>query len=178
MHLVRRADDPSSAPLREPRVRVVRAAAEGGMVGALADWFAVTALFRHPMGVPVPHTALIPRKKDQLGAALKDFVQENAEVAFHFVADWLSKPDTKEVSDVPPGEGRIVEVDGKKVAVYREESGGVHALSPVCTHLGCQVNWKTAERSWDCPCHGGRFSPTGEVLNGPPIKCLESKKIR
>ena len=55
----------------------VRAAAEGGMVGALADWFAVTALFRHPMGVPVPHTALIPRKKDQLGAALTEFVQEN-----------------------------------------------------------------------------------------------------
>ena len=55
----------------------VRAAAEGGMVGALADWFAVTALFRHPMGIPVPHTALIPRKKDQLGAALTEFVQEN-----------------------------------------------------------------------------------------------------
>ncbi|SJN22402.1 Possible membrane protein [Micrococcus lylae] len=60
-----------------PWLSFVRAAAEGGMVGALADWFAVTALFRHPMGVPVPHTALIPRKKDQLGAALKDFVQEN-----------------------------------------------------------------------------------------------------
>lgn len=60
-----------------PWLSYVRAAAEGGMVGALADWFAVTALFRHPLGVPVPHTALIPRKKDQLGAALKDFVQEN-----------------------------------------------------------------------------------------------------
>lgn len=62
---------------QHPWLSYVRAAAEGGMVGALADWFAVTALFRHPMGVPVPHTALIPRKKDQLGAALKDFVQEN-----------------------------------------------------------------------------------------------------
>jgi len=66
-------------PLQEvhPAWGFVRAAAEGGMVGALADWFAVTALFRHPAGIPVPHTALIPRKKDQLGAALKDFVQEN-----------------------------------------------------------------------------------------------------
>ncbi|WIK81944.1 MULTISPECIES: DUF445 domain-containing protein [Micrococcus] len=62
---------------QHPWLSYVRAAAEGGMVGALADWFAVTALFRHPMGVPVPHTALIPRKKDQLGSALKDFVQEN-----------------------------------------------------------------------------------------------------
>jgi len=66
-------------PLQEvhPAWGFVRAAAEGGMVGALADWFAVTALFRHPAGIPVPHTALIPRKKDQLGAALREFVQEN-----------------------------------------------------------------------------------------------------
>lgn len=55
----------------------VRAAAEAGMVGGLADWFAVTALFRHPMGIPIPHTALIPAKKDQLGASLGDFVRRN-----------------------------------------------------------------------------------------------------
>lgn len=60
-----------------PWLSYVRAAAEGGMVGALADWFAVTALFRHPMGVPIPHTAIIPRKKDQLGAALGTFFQQN-----------------------------------------------------------------------------------------------------
>ncbi|MEV5240508.1 DUF445 domain-containing protein [Streptomyces cinnamoneus] len=55
----------------------VAAAAEAGMVGALADWFAVTALFRHPMGLPIPHTAIIPTKKDQLGQSLGDFVGEN-----------------------------------------------------------------------------------------------------
>lgn len=52
----------------------VAAAAEAGMVGALADWFAVTALFRHPLGLPIPHTAIIPNKKDQLGASLGSFV--------------------------------------------------------------------------------------------------------
>ena len=55
----------------------VQAAAEASMVGGLADWFAVTALFRHPMGIPIPHTAIIPRKKDQLGAALGGFVQQH-----------------------------------------------------------------------------------------------------
>lgn len=55
----------------------IRAAAEAGMVGGLADWFAVTALFRHPLGIPIPHTALIPTKKDQLGASLAEFVQSN-----------------------------------------------------------------------------------------------------
>jgi uncharacterized membrane-anchored protein YjiN (DUF445 family) len=58
-------------------VGYVRATAEASMVGALADWFAVTALFRHPMGLPIPHTAVIPRKKDQIGASLGTFVQEN-----------------------------------------------------------------------------------------------------
>lgn len=60
-----------------PWVGYVRAAAEAGMVGALADWFAVTALFKHPLGIPIPHTAIIKRKKDQLGEGLGDFVREN-----------------------------------------------------------------------------------------------------
>jgi uncharacterized membrane-anchored protein YjiN (DUF445 family) len=58
-------------------VGYVRAASEAGMVGAIADWFAVTALFRHPLGLPIPHTAIIPRKKDQLGASLGEFVGVN-----------------------------------------------------------------------------------------------------
>ena len=55
----------------------VRAAAEGGMVGALADWFAVTALFRHPLGIPIPHTAIIPTRKDEIGRTLGEFVETN-----------------------------------------------------------------------------------------------------
>ncbi|MBN9635267.1 MAG: DUF445 family protein, partial [Actinobacteria bacterium] len=87
-----------------PWVGYVRAAAEAGMVGALADWFAVTALFRHPLGIPIPHTAIIPRKKDQLGEGLGTFVRENfmspdvvetklrdAQVASR-LGKWLSEP--------------------------------------------------------------------------------------
>jgi uncharacterized membrane-anchored protein YjiN (DUF445 family) len=55
----------------------VRAAAEGGMVGALADWFAVTALFRHPLGIPIPHTAIIPKRKDEIGRSLGEFIETN-----------------------------------------------------------------------------------------------------
>nr|WP_256860157.1 DUF445 domain-containing protein [Arthrobacter sp. 49Tsu3.1M3] len=60
-----------------PALEYVRAAAEGGMVGALADWFAVTALFKYPMGIKIPHTAIIPRRKDQIGASLGEFVETN-----------------------------------------------------------------------------------------------------
>ncbi|WP_345803316.1 DUF445 domain-containing protein [Microbacterium sp. AZCO] len=60
-----------------PALAYVRAAAEGGMVGALADWFAVTALFRHPLGIPIPHTAIIPNRKDEIGRTLGEFVETN-----------------------------------------------------------------------------------------------------
>lgn len=60
-----------------PWLQYVRAAGEGGMVGALADWFAVTALFKHPMGLKIPHTAIIPRRKDAIGASLGEFVGTN-----------------------------------------------------------------------------------------------------
>src|SRR5690242_9810501 len=55
----------------------VNAGAEASMVGAMADWFAVTALFRHPLGLPIPHTALVPKRKDDFGKSLEDFVAEN-----------------------------------------------------------------------------------------------------
>src|SRR4029078_1580524 len=62
---------------RYPWVGFVRAFAEAAMVGALADWFAVTALFRHPLGLPIPHTAIIPRRKDSIGASIGRFVEDN-----------------------------------------------------------------------------------------------------
>jgi uncharacterized membrane-anchored protein YjiN (DUF445 family) len=62
---------------QSPWLGFVRAMAEAAMVGAIADWFAVTALFRHPLGLPIPHTAIIPRRKDSIGASIGRFVQEN-----------------------------------------------------------------------------------------------------
>jgi uncharacterized membrane-anchored protein YjiN (DUF445 family) len=73
-----------------PWVGYVAAMAEASMVGALADWFAVTALFRHPLGLPIPHTAIIPRKKDALGENLGDFVGDNF-LAEEVVADKLRR---------------------------------------------------------------------------------------
>lgn len=75
---------------RLPWLSYVRAAAEGGMVGALADWFAVTALFRHPLGLPIPHTAIIPNRKDEIGRTLGEFVETNF-LAGPVVRDKLSR---------------------------------------------------------------------------------------
>ena len=54
-----------------------------------------------------------------------------------------------------------------KLAVYRDADGRAHALSAVCPHLGCLVQWNDAEKTWDCPCHGSRFDKRGKVVNGP-----------
>jgi Rieske Fe-S protein len=67
----------------------------------------------------------------------------------------------------------VVEVEGRAVAAYRNEKGKLVTLSPVCTHLGCRVHWNRTDRTWECPCHGSRFQPTGEVIAGPAERPLE-----
>ncbi|MFA5575676.1 MAG: FAD-dependent oxidoreductase [Tissierellaceae bacterium] len=79
-------------------------------------------------------------------------------------------------TDVKKGEGKIIEVDGKKVGAYRDEGGGLHFVNPICAHMGCQVNWNPAERSWDCPCHGSRYDIDGNVINGPAVNPLSFQK--
>jgi nucleotide-binding universal stress UspA family protein/nitrite reductase/ring-hydroxylating ferredoxin subunit len=76
------------------------------------------------------------------------------------------------LSEIERGEGGIVETGDHKVAVYRDEQGDVTALSARCTHMGCTVKWNAAEKTWDCPCHGSRFAPTGAVVNGPAERPL------
>ncbi|MBD2295624.1 FAD-dependent oxidoreductase [Anabaena sphaerica FACHB-251] len=98
-------------------------------------------------------------------------IKQNLEVGAHWVGDRL-KGLNKSLSDVAIGEGKLVTVDGEKVAAYRDEKGEIHAVSAVCSHLGCVVAWNSAEKSWDCPCHGSRFSCNGEVLHGPTVKDL------
>jgi Rieske Fe-S protein len=81
------------------------------------------------------------------------------------------------VAQLPRGEGCILKADGKKLAVYRDDDGAVHAVSAICTHQGCQVAFNPVERSWDCPCHGSRFGIDGRVLDGPAKKPLEKHDL-
>ena len=99
------------------------------------------------------------------------FVKENANVGFHFFADRLTKRSSAE--DLGPGEGAVVGSGLGQRAVYRGEDGELVELSARCTHLGCIVNFNSAERTWDCPCHGSRFALDGEVIEGPAVDGLE-----
>jgi Rieske Fe-S protein len=108
-------------------------------------------------------------------ASGKAVLSENLNVAKHFVADRFKGETIDSLQEIPAGEGRLVWYGGQQLAVFREPNGQMHTLSPVCTHLGCHVQWNEAEQTWDCPCHGGRFSALGERLYGPPASDL--KKI-
>ncbi len=100
------------------------------------------------------------------------YLQENADFPFYFLRDRLQRV-KDELDDVPKGEGRIVNHEGRKVAAYRDAHGTVTLLSSQCTHLRCLVHWNSADSTWDCPCHGSRFHPTGEVLSGPAESPLQ-----
>lgn len=103
-----------------------------------------------------------------------EFVKENADVAYHFVADRIGIKETDSLKRLRPGTGKVVEVDEKKIAAYRDEQGNIHALSPVCTHAGCIIDWNSEEKSWDCPCHGARYDIDGKVLTGPATHNLSA----
>ena len=106
-------------------------------------------------------------------AGFAEFVKENADVAYHFIADRFGIEDVESFKDITPDTGKVVEHNGKQVAVYKDESGKITALSPTCTHAGCIVKFNTEEKTWDCPCHGGRFDLNGNVITGPPRENLK-----
>ena len=106
-------------------------------------------------------------------SAAKELLRENVNVGRRFFQDHLSRPDERDAGDLAPGEGGTVRVGAKKVGAYRDDEGRLHAVSTVCTHLGCAVVWNGAETSWDCPCHGSRFHYDGTVLEGPAVKDLK-----
>ena len=95
------------------------------------------------------------------------FLMENTRVGLRFVGDRVASLTRRDIAQLEPGEGAIVSSRGEKVAGFRDDDGALHAVSTRCTHLGCQVAWNAAERSWDCPCHGSRFDVHGAILNGP-----------
>lgn len=111
-------------------------------------------------------------------AGFAEFVRHNADVVKQLAGKWFSKEDLHELAGLAPGEGKVVQYEEHTLALYKDDAGMLHAVNPACTHLKCSVRWNAAERSWDCPCHGSRFSYDGEVLTGPAVTNLEPAEIR
>jgi glycine/D-amino acid oxidase-like deaminating enzyme/nitrite reductase/ring-hydroxylating ferredoxin subunit len=114
-----------------------------------------------------------PTRKPHSRAAITRLVEENIDYPRYYIADRLRRQDKSGTENVPRGSGKVISLDGQRIAVHRKDDGEVVKVSAVCTHMGCLVRWNDAERTWDCPCHGSRFTPEGLVLTGPAEAPLE-----
>lgn len=88
-------------------------------------------------------------------------------------AHWLTPGEVGTVEEIKPGMGAVIRRGSSKLAISRDDKGNLHQCSAVCSHLGCIVSWNATERTWDCPCHGSRFTPDGKLLNGPALGPLD-----
>lgn len=102
----------------------------------------------------------------------KAILEEVGITARALVRDYLTHPQHEQLAALAPGQGAIVEAEGRSCAAWRSPQGELFTVSSACTHMGCKVHWNGAETSWDCPCHGSRFRPDGSVIEGPAVAPL------
>ena len=105
----------------------------------------------------------------------QELLSQGVTVAERFVGARLATRDRTPVSKLANGEGRVLTIEGQRLAVYKNEHGELQAVSAVCAHLGCIVDFNSAARTWDCACPGSRFQTDGAVIQGPATRPLERK---
>lgn len=107
------------------------------------------------------------------GMKAKSFVTETTDMLANYIGGYIELA-SDVARDLPEGEGRLIMVDGRTVGAYKDTDGTVYTINPICSHMGCVLEWNRDEGSWDCPCHGSRYDHTGRLLNGPAVEPLES----
>lgn len=146
----------------------------GMTFGTLAGMMASDGI----LGLPNPWSGLFAPDRKKL-AGVWDYLKENKDYPYYLIRDRFAGAEGKSLRALKRGEGRILDYEGTRVAAYRDANGSVTLHSPVCTHLGCNVAWNAAEQTWDCPCHGSRFTANGKVVSGPaesPLREIPHKK--
>ncbi|MDP4087710.1 MAG: FAD-dependent oxidoreductase [Bacillota bacterium] len=119
-----------------------------------------------------PWQELYSPSRFNLDPSLKNLIKDNAVTAKELIKGKLKNvPHT--MDDLTPDTAKLISVDGNKVGVYKDADGNLHMVDTTCRHMGCEVQWNSAERSWDCPCHGSRYTVDGQVIEGPALKPLE-----
>jgi glycine/D-amino acid oxidase-like deaminating enzyme/nitrite reductase/ring-hydroxylating ferredoxin subunit len=135
---------------------------------------AATVLRDAVLGQPNPWSEVYDTNRLNLRTSIPELLKEGLDDGTRLVLDRVIRRG-RASSPLRRGEGRIVSHRGRQLALARDDAGQVHAVSARCTHLGCIVNWNSAERSWDCPCHGSRFAVDGSVLQGPAVSPLPAR---
>ena len=153
-----------------PRQFVATGFAGNGMTfGTLAGMMATDAV----LGRQNPWSGLFDVGRTRAGSAW-NYIAENKDYPYYMIRDRFAGPEARPLRALRRGDGGLVDHDGRRVAAFRADDGAVTLLSATCTHMGCQVRWNGADRTWDCPCHGSRFAADGAVLSGPATTPLET----
>ncbi|MGH3667143.1 MAG: Rieske 2Fe-2S domain-containing protein, partial [Acidimicrobiia bacterium] len=124
------------------------------------------------MGRDNPLASVFDSKRSALKQAAPGLLKAGAGFAKSLLTGRVLPSHLNGLEHLDPGSGDVVSIDGHKAAAFRDENGSVHAVSPICTHRGCQVQFNNAEQTWDCPCHGSRFDVEGKVIHGPAVRDL------
>jgi glycine/D-amino acid oxidase-like deaminating enzyme/nitrite reductase/ring-hydroxylating ferredoxin subunit len=138
-------------------------AGNGLTFGTLGAMIAVDQI----VGRRNPWTGLFDVDRSLIRRGTWDYIAENKDYLYYLIRDRFAGAQGQSLRQVRRGQGKTLDLKGQRVAAYRDDDGRTILRSATCTHLGCEVKWNPAERTWDCPCHGSRFAPTGEVLSGP-----------
>ncbi|MGQ4878934.1 FAD-dependent oxidoreductase [Billgrantia sp. LNSP4103-1] len=149
-------------------------AADGLVWGTLAG----TIIADQILGRDNPWQAHFGARRITPGKSALQYAKENATVTKHMVKDYLGTEKLESFDSIGPGQARVATVDGEKLAVHRTEAGDLKVLSAVCPHMKCIVHWNASESTWDCPCHGSRFTTEGEVIEGPAYHPLAQPEGR
>lgn len=161
-----------NSPLQKNVFIATGFAADGLVYGTLAAMIISDLILGNENSLADLYSPIRFTPKASAGGVLK----ESLNVAKHLLKDYLFYSEAKELKDIQPKEGKTIRIDNERLAAYRDETGKLHLVSGICPHMGCVVHWNSAETSWDCPCHGSRFSIEGEVLEGPAYEALAQPK--
>jgi glycine/D-amino acid oxidase-like deaminating enzyme/nitrite reductase/ring-hydroxylating ferredoxin subunit len=143
-------------------------AGNGMTFGTLAAMMARDAVLERPN----PWRDVFDPHRKSVRAGAWDYLKENKDYAVYMLRDRVATRHATSLGSVRPGQGAVVNLEGKRVAAYRDSQGVVQLCSAICTHMGCEVHFNPAETSWDCPCHGSRFRTDGSVIAGPAEAAL------
>ena len=135
----------------------------GMTFGTVAAMIASDAI----LGRKNPWTELFDPSRSAIRRGPWQYLKENSDYPYYLIRDRFAGAEARSLRAVKRGHGKVIERNGQKVAAYRDEAGRVFLRSATCTHMGCLVGWNETERTWDCPCHGSRFRPDGNVISGP-----------
>ncbi|MCW3072495.1 MAG: puuB 1 [Bacteroidetes bacterium] len=156
-------------PKDEPNVFIVTGDSGNGLTHGTIAGMLITDLIT---GKENPWEKIYDPSRFKLFSAGKTYFKELIGGMINYLKQKPKDAKSVELQSIKPGQGKIVEIDGKKFGVYRDDKDLFHMVGAECTHLKCIIKWNNDEQSWDCPCHGSRFTKEGKVMNGPANRDL------